>query len=461
MRKLPLKSVITVVAAIVALGGLYWGVLQWDRIHVAKASADEPDDAARVAGLISLSKDRPNTLRFTAIGLQTVGIETVEVRPAPPPEPLKLPGSILLDPNRLVRIHSRFPGELVSLGTVSSNFAAPASASAKPRQLRFGDHVERGQIIAVVWSKDIGEKKSELVDALSKQVMDKLLLTKLEAVEKGIVPEARLQEARRNYEADLIAVARAERTLRSWRMTEDEIKEVRDEAQRIHNREAADPNNARAWAETEVRSPIDGIVVEKNFNVGDLIDTAQDLFKIADLNRVQVLANAFEEDLPRLKTLRPDQRNWHIDVKSDPHDLPLSGTFDTIGSIIDPAQHAGAVMGWVDNPDGRFKIGQFVTATIALPADPDMVVVPTTCLIEDGTCAKVFVESNAERHEFTCRKVAVARRQQDLVYVRTLPAASDPGAGDETLKAGDRVVRSGALELQAELSGLQAAARGH
>ncbi len=244
-------------------------------------------------------------------------------------------------------------------------------------------------------------------------------------------------------------------------MTEEEIKEVRDEAQRIHDREAGDPNNARTWAETEVRSPIDGIVVEKNFNVGDLIDATQDLFKIADLNRVQVLANTFEEDLPRLKVLRPDQRNWHIDVKSDPHDVPISGNFDTIGNIIDPAQHAGAVMGWVDNPDGRFKIGQFVTATIALPPDPGMVVVPTSCLIEDGTSAQVFVETNQALHEFTCRKVAVVQRQQELVYVRAEPLASEKETGDEPLKAGERVVRSGVLELQAELMGLQAAARGH
>ena len=40
-----------------------------------------------------------------------------------------------------------------------------------PRQLvqrpvRFGDAVNKGQLLAVIWSKDLGEKKSELVDAL-------------------------------------------------------------------------------------------------------------------------------------------------------------------------------------------------------------------------------------------------------------------------------------------------------
>ena len=290
------------VAGVTCLVFLYWGVLRWDAAHGSTGGDDTLDRGATLQGLIEVSPRVPNAIRFTEQGLTTVGIRTAEVLQAPPPEPLKLPGSILLDPNRLVRVHSRFPGELVSLGEAAHGAAGPNNM---PRQLHFGDWVNAGQILAVVWSKDIGEKKSELVDALSKSSLDKTLLNRLEAVPKGTVPEPRLKEARRNYEADLISVAKAERTLRSWRLSEDEIQEIHREAERILNREATDPKEGRSWAEAEVRSPIDGIIVEKNFNVGDIIDVSQDLFKIADLSRVQVLGNAYEEDLPRLRDLCP------------------------------------------------------------------------------------------------------------------------------------------------------------
>jgi cobalt-zinc-cadmium efflux system membrane fusion protein len=433
---------------------LYRGVLRWDSAHGSTVSDDELDKLATVAGLIELSHQQPDTIRFSDRGLTTVGIETAEVKAAPPPEPLKLPGSILLDPNRLVRIHSRFPGELVALGQI-----AAAKPGTQPRQLYFGDYVKKGQLLAVVWSKDIGEKKSELVDALSKAAFDKTLLTRLESVPKGTVPEPRLKEARRNYEADLIAVEKAKRTLQAWRLTDEELQEIQQEAERIQNREAADAKNDRAWAEAEVRSPIDGIIVEKNFSVGDLIDVSQDLFKIADLSRVQVLANAYEEDLPRLRALRPEQRHWEIDVKQDPHDVPVSGTFNTIGRIIDPTQHSGAVMGWVDNLDGRFKIGQFITATIDLPADPSLVVVPTSALIEDGVATQVWVETDKERHEFSCRKVAVVERGRKQTYVRSEPRPAEKQNGAEALLAGEHVIRTGVLELLEELRGLQAAVR--
>jgi cobalt-zinc-cadmium efflux system membrane fusion protein len=450
-----LRTVVFLLLGFTALVALYVGVLRWDRADGSRQSAEEPSELAAVADLIDLSTRLPDTIRFTETGLKTVGIETAQVRLAPPPEPVKLPGSILIDPNRLIRIHSRFSGELVSVGT---------AAGAPLRQLRYGDRVEKGQLIAVVWSKDIGEKKSELVEAISKSALDKTLLDRLESAVKadpGVVPEPRLQEARRNYEADLIAADRAVRTLQSWRMTEEEIDEVGQEAKRIKDRKVSDPLEARKWAQTEVRSPIDGIIVEKNFNVGDLIDTSQDLFKIADMSRVQVLINAYEEDLPVMRSLRPEQRNWQVEVKSDPHDVPIGVDFDTIGHLIEPAQHAGAVMGRVDNSDGRFKIGQFISATMELPADPALVVVPTSALIEDGNSTQVWLETDAQNHEFTCRKVAVVHRGRERAYIRSEPLVAEKQNGAESIKAGDLVIKSGVLELVEEMRGLQAAARGH
>ena len=64
----------------------------------------------------------------------------------------------------------------------------------------------------------------------------------------------------------------AERTLRSWRLTDDELASVHREARDIQQQAGKhDKTLAKSWAETEVRSPIDGMIVEKNFNVGDIV----------------------------------------------------------------------------------------------------------------------------------------------------------------------------------------------
>lgn len=454
LRRPRTSTLLALAFAFLGAVALYRQVLFYRAGAYEDLNARQRGASAGLVGLVHWIPGRPEAVQITDEGLKTFGVETVSVEQSPPPEPLRLSGSILLDPNRMVRIHARFPGELVSLGTVPVHASrAGDDAVIERRPLQFGDHVSKGQILAVVWSKDVGEKKSEYVDAISKRDIDKTLLDKYEQASQ-VISQRTIFEARRNYEADLIAVARAERTLRSWRLTDEEIQEIRAEAKRVQKREVHDAEGDRVWAETEIRCPINGIILEKNFNIGDILDPAQDLFKVADLDRVQVAANAYEEDLPLLKNLDPEHRKWKIDIKADPHDVPIDGTFDIIGNIIDPAQHAGAVMGTLDNPGGRLSIGEFITATIPLPADPALVLVPTSALIEDGHSTQVFVEIDGQPGQFARRKIAVVTRGRQRTYVRGEPNSDELAAGDEWLKPGDRVIASGAMELAAALKAL-------
>ncbi|HEY5312689.1 MAG TPA: efflux RND transporter periplasmic adaptor subunit, partial [Pirellulales bacterium] len=317
----------------------------------------------------------PNLLRFTPDGLRQLQVSTTVVQPSPAPPPLLMPGSVTIDPNRMVRVHARFAGEVASIGQVPDRPTDSEGLSHNGmRPLRYADHVTKGQVLAIIWSKDVGEKKSELVDALTRTSVDRALLARLEQAPKDLFPARTIQEAKRTYESDLVAVARAERTLRSWRLTEEEIDTVKQEASQVsHDPLHEDKAAARSWAQTEVRAPLTGVIVEKNFNVGDIVDPSADLFKVADLSRVQITVNVYEEDLPPLRALQPDQRHWSIDIKADPNDVPVAGTFDVIGDIIDPTQHSGVVIGWLDNSLGHLTVGQFITATVPLPVDPRLV----------------------------------------------------------------------------------------
>src|SRR5262249_21639111 len=153
------------------------------------------------------------------------------------------------------------------------------------RQLRYGDKVLKGQLLAVVWNTDLGKQKNELVDALSQLHTDEeLLKAQLPAYEKGTFSESALRQTQRNVEADRNRVAAAERTLSTWRVPPEEIDAVRKEAERmLEKKTKRDPQKeARAWARVEVRAPFDGVIVEKNVALGDIVDTATDLFKIAN-----------------------------------------------------------------------------------------------------------------------------------------------------------------------------------
>ncbi len=388
-------------------------------------------------------------------------LKTMEVGTAPPPTPLKLEGSLFLDPNRLTHVHTRFPGEVVELGTIAESPVGEDTGRRDERTLRFGDQVGKGQLLAVVWSKDLGEKKSEMIDALSRFKLDQETLKRLEKLfREGALPERSLREQERIVESDAIAVSRAERTLRAWRLSDEDLKLIRDEAERVHERRGQwDGDVKQSWARVEVRAAIDGTIVEKNIAVGDVVDTTLDLFKIANLEQLDVLAHIYEEDLPILEDLAASQRHWRILLKGDPNAAPLEGRFDQIGRIIDPNQHTALVMGWVDNRGGRLRVGQFVSAVVDLPPFPNEVAVPSSALVDDEGETYVFVQDDASQSRFTMRHVVPVRRRDNNVYLVANPNSQQLEAGYEGVRSRERVIVSGSLELAQALRDLQSAAQ--
>jgi membrane fusion protein, heavy metal efflux system len=400
---------------------------------------------------VSLAPGTTDSLLLSPEAVQSLDIHTYEVKVARSHEHLRFAGSLFYDYDRLARIHARFAGEVVSIGSVKPG-ADPSTDPAGARPLRFGDRVAAGQVLAVIWSKDVGEKKSDLVNALSQYGLDRAQLDFIKALPPGVVPERTVKEAEQKVEADINAVDRHERTLRSWRLTDEEIKQVKDEAERIHRGDSqADVTVEKTWAEVDVRAPFAGVILEKNITTGDIVDTTSDLFKVADLSRLGVKADVYEEDLPALQALKPEERKWIIHLTAQPSAPGIPGTFDSISNIVDPVLHTAALMGWLDNSDGRLRVDQFITATIDLPSAPDEVAIPDGALLDEGLASIVFVSADAAGHHVTRRTVAVARRNQDMVFVRTHPTLSETRAGCQPLLPGEFVVASGAVELAGAL----------
>ncbi|MGZ3302250.1 MAG: efflux RND transporter periplasmic adaptor subunit [Isosphaeraceae bacterium] len=421
----------------------------------AKADSARPQDSPRV----SLAEDVPNAVRVPEEVVRSFGIRTAPAREPNQLRTFNLAGSLALDTNRLAHLHTRFVGEVVELGMISDSSEGTEGGRPKMRPIRFGDHVEKGQILAVLWSSELGEKKSEYVDALSRLRLEQETLTRLEALYKDeAIAERNLREARHNVEADEIAVARVERTLHAWRLTDEEIAAIRSEAELIRKRTAPQGSPVeKSWARVELHASLAGTVLEKNCAVGDIVDTATDLFKIADLSQLWVWAHVYEEDLPTLLAL-PEPVRWTIRLKSDPAASPMAGWVEKIGDIIDPNQHTALVIGQVDNPRGRMRAGQFVTATVELPPTPGEVEVPVTAVVDDGEETVVFVQPDPRQPIFVMRRGTLLRRIGPHAYVRG--RAASPGAPTVlSIRSGDLVVSSGAIELKSALKQLWAAVK--
>ena len=151
------------------------------------------------------------------------------------------------------------------------------------------------------------------------------------------------------------------------------------------------------WGRVTLVAPFDGVIVEGNVHVDEMVvDNTVNLFQIADVDRLLVIANCPEDALPTLggasattKSGGPCERLALTSTEG------LPGTIDEIGYLIDPNQHTAVIKGYVENPGKHIRGGQYVTATVNIPPPDDVVEIPTDALIEDGWQSLVFVQPDA------------------------------------------------------------------
>lgn len=390
-------------------------------------------------------------LELSARVVELSGLKTEVARRPTRPRTLQLRGSLALDVNRLVHVHARFPGQIFRIEMVEDQQGASVAGPHIKRQLNFMDHVMKGQKLAQIWSKELGEKKSELVDSLVRLRIDEQNLKFLQdLLRKGATTEKAVREGQRQVEVGEIAVAKAERTLRSWSLQDEEIEAVKADAERIHKGGSRENQQDERWASVDVISPIDGTIVEKNVVEGDLVNADSNLFKIADLSVLSAWARIYEEDIPLLQSL-PKPISWTLRLSASPQIGPITGTIDRIGEIIDPNEHMALMVGLVKNPSDQLHVGQNITAIIELPPEADVLEIPTRALVEDGDESVIFVQADPGATRYTMRRVSVVRRHYDRVYVRSALTSEQKREGLEELHEGERVVAAGALELKAAL----------
>jgi cobalt-zinc-cadmium efflux system membrane fusion protein len=397
--------------------------------------------------------------------------------------PIVLPGSTALDPTRLDRIRARFaPARVVELGKVWDR--SPGTGQSESRELRPGDHVSKGDLLGIFYSVDVGSKKNDLLDALVQLELDQRILD--EAVRHaGAVPKVFVITSERAVQGDRNAVNRALNNLKAWDIPQEEIDALQAEAKKISADKNAwlktpegrwvmgekqatqgrfDPNKQaeNPWGRVTLRAEQDGVIVERNVHVGEMVvDNTVNLFQIADVVRLLVIANCPEEALPTLEALHGLERRWTVRTVGATNATGLPGTMDEVGYMIDPNQHTAVIKGYVENPGNQIRAGQYVTATVDIPPPGDVVEIPTSALVDDGLQSVVFVQPDPALPQYTMRRVQVTNRFERTLFVRDTPlprekqlSAREAEEGllpIEPLRPGERVVLAGAVELKAAL----------
>lgn len=234
---------------------------------------------------------------------------------------LRLPGRLIWNEDRTVRVAPQVAGRVLKI------------------EAEIGSVVTAGQALAVLASPDFGQAQA---DARKAQADRQLAVQALE-------------RQRELHAAGIVAD-------KDWQQTQAEAARAQAEAERAGRRLAGLGGASDSYT---LRSPLPGVVVERNLNPGLEFRPEQGgdpLFVVTDPTSLWLQLDAGETDVAALKA----GEKIRLQVKQYPNEY-FSGVIRHVGDFVDPTTRTIRVRGEVANADRRLKGGMFVTALVELP----------------------------------------------------------------------------------------------
>ena len=178
-----------------------------------------------------------------------------------------------------------------------------------------------------------------------------------------------------------------------------------------------------------VVAPISGVITQRHANPGEVAGSGA-LFEIVDASKVRVDLSVFPQDRGKLRV------GQKVLVSSTDSSTEGEGTLTFISPLGSAQTQSVTARVSLDNAEGRWTPGQFVTADVLLDESRAGVAVAPTALQQVKGESVVFVQTE---HGFEARRVETGRRSEEAVEIR------------KGLEAGERYAAKNTFVLKAEL----------
>lgn len=183
-------------------------------------------------------------------------------------------------------------------------------------------------------------------------------------------------------------------------------------------------------AQSAIRAPIPGIVVERLITPGQLLQAGTTpTFTIADLSSVWVMGSVFGDDVAAVRKGAP------VKIATASSTDSLDGVVDYIGALVDPDSKATAVRILVPNRGRALRQNMLVGIAFRAAHTREGLLVPVSAVLRDDENLPFVFVTTANPNRFLRRRLTLAGRAGDFYEVT---------AG---LAAGEFVVTQGALYL--------------
>lgn len=302
---------------------------------------------------------------------------------------VRLNGKIAPDDAKTAKVYALVSGRVMNL----------------PVQL--GDYVKKGDVLAVLKSAEVAGIGNDLATAESNVEMTrKAMETTKDLFDGKLVAEQDYINAKVAYNKALAELNRAKQV-------------------------AAITGGDNATY--VITSPVNGLVIEKNISPNSEVraDNSINLFTVADLNTVWIMANVYETDLNKVH----EGDSVTVNTLVEP-DRNYTGCIDKIYNVLDPTNRTMKVRVTLPNTANELKPEMFVTVLVKGKPGSRRLSIPARALVMDNT-----------------KNYVVLRRQGKLqIQEVTLLNRIDTRAYVDGLKVGDEVVTNSQVFIYQALS---------
>ena len=284
----------------------------------------------------------PNEIVLSESAAKLAEIQTITVTAGTPQKTMYLQGKVHADERNIAELTARFGGRIEKLFV---NFT--------------GQNVRTGEKLATIYSPDLITAQKELLEAAS------------------------FRESRPSF------YTAAKAKLKLWDLSDDQI--------------AAIEEDGEPQLYFDVLSPISGTVMMRHVALGDYVKEGSPLFQVTDLRKVWVMFDAYESDLPWIKT----GDHVAITIQSFPG-KEFEGRVAYIDPFIDPKSRTAGVRIELPNTGLKLKPEMFANGILHsnIAESSDHLLIPKSSILWTGKRAVVYVKvPERESPSFLYRQV--------------------------------------------------------
>lgn len=354
----------------------------------------------------SVTEEKKNEAKEVVVVLSKEAIEkinlkfiTAEIKPIT--EFIKVPTVIVTNQNNEALVGSLMQGRVNKV------------------YVNVGDYVKTGQVLMQIEGLEIGELKGNYLKSKANfDFAEQEYKRQKTLLEQNVGSQKIFLTAKAEYEKALAEFNAEDKKIHSVGLSHEDVERVNDEE--------------HTSGLLSIKSPIDGIIVERNIVIGQLIETNTNAFRIINTGSVWADGQIYEKDM--LKIL--GKPSIEFSSPSMPNQS-FKGKVIYIGQVVDEHTRTIKIRADIQNTGNKLKANMFGEMIIPLASGVKGIVIPTESVTKENNGSYVFIVEN----DSTFRKqiVQTGTELNAMVEIK------------EGLKAGERIVTKGVFFLKSEV----------